>query len=126
MAQTGWIYIVRMRNGGRLKVGYSTNPKARIRALQTANPDKLEIVAILPGDLRDEARLHELLKRKGKHMGGEWFVDDPETRAILAPFIGASRFPAIPPEIVVEDVLKVVGDLSKEALRWWKVLSKKR
>lgn len=55
-----------------VKIGYSKNPEARLGALQTASPERLDLMGYIPGNPSTERQFHELfghLRRKG-----EWFA----------------------------------------------------
>lgn len=67
----GYIYFVRLNF--RIKIGYSTNVKARLKTLQVSSPDPLEFIGSRPGSMRDEERLHS--KYADLHASGEWFND---------------------------------------------------
>lgn len=63
------IYFI--KGGGFVKIGYSKNPRARLKELQTGNPNKLKLLATMPGTYSTEATLHEMFKSQRAH--GEWF-----------------------------------------------------
>jgi len=64
------IYFI--SNGlGQVKIGYSLNPSRRLKDLQTASPNQLELLAILPGDQVTETEYHS--KYADCNIGGEWF-----------------------------------------------------
>lgn len=63
------IYFIRC--GKFIKIGFSKNPATRLKELQTANPNKLVLVATMPGNLQTELSLHEIYKNK--RVRGEWF-----------------------------------------------------
>lgn len=71
----GYIYlIVEVLPGGGLhygKVGFSTNPPARVAELQTGNPRPLRLHLSKPGTEADEAALHQ--KYIGDNVLQEWF-----------------------------------------------------
>jgi hypothetical protein len=71
----GYVYlIVEDLPGGALvygKVGFSTNPQARVAELQTGNPRKLRLAYSKPGTEADEAALHA--KYAHKNVLQEWF-----------------------------------------------------
>ncbi len=48
----------------------------RLHALQTGNASKLEVIACVPGELTDEAKLH--VRFASSRVGGEWFRLSPE------------------------------------------------
>lgn len=72
----GYVYlIVEDLPGGALvygKVGYSTNPAARVAELQTGNPRKLRLHLSKPGTEADEATIHA--KYAHKNVLQEWFT----------------------------------------------------
>jgi hypothetical protein len=54
------------------KVGFSTNPAARVAELQTGNPRKLRLLCSKPGTEADEAALHA--KYAPNNVLQEWFL----------------------------------------------------
>lgn len=64
------VYFVQMRDGP-IKIGATGDPLKRIRALQTACPSPLTLLAIMDGGYQVEAALHRLFRRFRLH--GEWF-----------------------------------------------------
>lgn len=64
------IYFIRQRNQF-IKIGTSTSVNDRVKTLQTGNPVKLRVKAILPGDHKTETGLHEMFKHL--RVAGEWF-----------------------------------------------------
>ena len=65
-----------LRAGDAIKIGYTTNLAARKRALETASAVPLELLASIPGDRSEEARLHR--EWWHLHIRGEWFRADEE------------------------------------------------
>lgn len=61
---------------GQIKIGYSVRPFDRLKNLQTSSPDKLKILALMPGDKDKERALH--LKYAEYHIQGEWFGANKE------------------------------------------------
>jgi hypothetical protein len=57
------------------KIGYSTNPEARVAELQTGNPRKLSLYGKIAGTETDEAALH--LKYHYHNVLQEWFEFTP-------------------------------------------------
>jgi hypothetical protein len=56
----------------RLKIGFtSSNPYARLATLQTGSPTELTVMAVRPGTMDDERRLHEEFAEE--RVRGEWF-----------------------------------------------------
>jgi len=74
---TGQVYFIRARcEGNPIKIGYSINPKARIKALQTASPVKLRLLKTIPGNRQIERALHRKFKKY--RLRGEWFKGSKE------------------------------------------------
>lgn len=80
----GYVYLIIEDNvGGSMvygKVGYSTNPQARVRELQTGNPRPLKLYCAKLGTLDDELAIHKRTAARNLHVLQEWFLID---RALL-------------------------------------------
>jgi hypothetical protein len=61
-----------LRVGCMVKVGYSVNPKGRLRQLQTSSPERLQIFVTVPGTVDDERKYHR--RWSSRRRTGEWFV----------------------------------------------------
>ena len=70
-----FVYFVQEKSGGPIKIGSSSDPKRRLKELQTGHPRELMILGSMPGGAEIESELH--LKFKNLHSHGEWFHDDP-------------------------------------------------
>jgi Meiotically up-regulated gene 113 len=74
------LYLYCIHDGrGRCKFGYSRDPLARVRSLQTGNGLALELVHSIPVDPQRVRELERLLHREiGLHrrVKGEWFTID--------------------------------------------------
>jgi len=67
-----YVYAILESGTGRIKLGISRNPKARLKQLQTGNSSTLELVATRrAGNFKDESEVHSL--NSGIHIRGEWF-----------------------------------------------------
>lgn len=68
-----YVYAIREKTSGNIKIGISRDPKRRLSTLQTGNSDELELVAIKRAENKfdDEQSLHELAAPY--HVRGEWF-----------------------------------------------------
>ena len=68
-----YVYAVRNKETGRIKLGISRDPLARIKTLQVGNDCELELVAYKKADnkFKDEKILHDL--NKAARIRGEWF-----------------------------------------------------
>lgn len=65
-----WIYYCD-DNRGRIKIGYSLNPHARIAEFRTVNPE-IELIAMESG-LRELERVRHSQFHE-ERIGGEWFI----------------------------------------------------
>ena len=54
-----------------VKIGVSNDPKVRLKNLQTANSDKLELIGYIDGDSNKESKIQSELCKY--HIRGEWF-----------------------------------------------------
>lgn len=60
---------------GPVKIGCSDKPVRRLLALSVWSPFPLEVIAVAPGDLGTEKRLHEHFAAERLH--SEWFLPSP-------------------------------------------------
>lgn len=65
-----------------IKIGKADDPDARLKHLQTANPSKLKIKALLEGSYQTEASLHYMFSHIKKN--GEWFRYTDELKLFIA------------------------------------------
>lgn len=66
------IYFARPRlDTGKVKIGFTTDVRKRIKGLSTAVPGGLELLATIDGGLKEEKYLHD--KFAELCIGGEWF-----------------------------------------------------
>jgi hypothetical protein len=91
------IYFIQAKR--HVKIGYSKKPEYRLAKMQTANPEKLKLLATMNGDARTEKGLHEALAKQ--RVRGEWFRYDGLLKACIQALNGKSD---IGNPIVVEDV----------------------
>lgn len=66
-----WVYFLRARDTGLVKIGKTTSPKKRITCLRTMSPVKLDVVALVRAHDYHEAMIHKALAEYREH--GEWF-----------------------------------------------------
>ena len=71
-----YVYAIRETETGRVKLGISRDPEARLRQLQTGNSQELELVAFRKAENRfdDERALHT--DASDYRIRGEWFTAD--------------------------------------------------
>ena len=81
VSSQGYLYFVGADEGP-IKIGMTSNPKKRIKGLQTGHPHKLRYLALVPNASLQEAVYHE---RFAKHrLEGEWFTRHPDILAEIA------------------------------------------
>jgi hypothetical protein len=68
----GFIYFIESGVGGLIKIGYATDPVKRMNSFLTGNPNELNLLALIPGTLKDERALHRLFKEH--QIVREWFA----------------------------------------------------
>ncbi len=90
-ADSGFVYCIGRDVAGAVKIGWSRDPEQRLAQLQTASPDTLRILAILPGSKNVEHGLHEVFGDCA--IRGEWFDSSGGTVAetfneLLTSFFG--------------------------------------
>lgn len=68
------VYYIRC--GDLVKIGYSNDPAARLRSLQTGSPSRLELMVTEPGGRAVESARHEQFS--DWRTEGEWFMLVPE------------------------------------------------
>lgn len=74
---TGQIYFVQSETTLAIKIGFSTNTKKRLKALQTGSADKLSLLGVRHySTMADERALHHKFRKD--RVGGEWFRPTPE------------------------------------------------
>lgn len=88
MSKSGSIYFVQGESGGPIKIGYTTNFKNRIVSLQNGYPEKLVLLAQIPGTEETEEAFHIELQRH--RLNGEWFSPHEDVLAKIAE-IGGHR-----------------------------------
>ncbi len=71
------IYFIRNRTNRAIKIGFTRkDARERLGQLQTACPNRLELIGTMPGDMTVEKGLH---KRFAEHrLTGEWFREHEE------------------------------------------------
>ena len=71
-AKKGFVYLATDSNRGFIKIGFTTNVKARITQLKVANAG-VEYLSHFDGTYEDEQHLHTHFKTLGKRISSEWF-----------------------------------------------------
>jgi len=73
------VYFI--HHNGHIKIGVSVDPWGRLSSLQTAHHERLEMLAIMPGEAADEREIHQRFARL--RVTGEWFRDSQELREFV-------------------------------------------
>lgn len=66
----GHVYFVKI--GRNVKIGFSSQINTRLGTLQTANPERMELLLVIPGTPQTERFFHELFSEF--RIRGEWFI----------------------------------------------------
>ncbi|WP_171987926.1 GIY-YIG nuclease family protein [Streptomyces sp. MP131-18] len=69
--RTCFVYAIREAGRGRVKIGRSENPQARLKVLRTGSPVALELLWSTRGGVELEAFLHD--RFADRRVRGEWF-----------------------------------------------------
>jgi hypothetical protein len=76
---SGYVYFITTAEAERVKIGFTGNsPQTRLRELQTGSPQELCIIAVEPGSIDYERRLHARFSEHRLH--GEWFAVGDEIK----------------------------------------------
>ncbi len=76
----GFIYLMKNKRNGFVKIGFSKKPRHRERTLQAEDPDT-EMLFAFVASFHDEEKVHE--KFAGKRVRGEWFnLDEADIERI--------------------------------------------
>lgn len=76
-----YVYVVRCSLTGRVKIGRTQHPEARLLALHSSTPGPLVEVGIFQAKVTTEAELHARFAHCRVHR--EWFVPDEEMQTWL-------------------------------------------
>ena len=70
------IYVIKSLNA--IKIGSSTDIRARLRQLRTGNPFGMTVIGVIPGGHDKELAIHKALQQY--NIDGEWFQDCKQVR----------------------------------------------
>ena len=90
----GFIYFLRAKGySGGMKIGFSSDPKARMKQLRSEVGVPLRLQGYVPGTQRHEQVIHAILSHARLH--GEWFYTrDIRISAFIGKIIRENKFPA--------------------------------
>jgi uncharacterized protein YozE (UPF0346 family) len=81
--KSGCVYFIQSQGTHTIKIGYTAGQaQNRLKALQTAHPYQLNILATLPGDQNYEKLLHQRFAEY--RLKGEWFEPHPDLLAFIS------------------------------------------
>jgi hypothetical protein len=89
--QKGWVYFSHFATSARLKIGFTSNVRQRLKALNSAAGEQGVLLAMLPGDRGLELRC--LMAFAAWRLQGEWFNYTPECESHLRSFL--KKFDAV-------------------------------
>lgn len=111
----GGVYFARPGNRGCVKIGFAGDFESRIAQLQTASPEELRIVGVIPGaTIEEEHAIHRLLA--AYCIGGEWFAWCGQIRS----YIEQHTFPYIQndttkrPLALLRELFEQMNDCERE------------
>lgn len=77
---TGYVYAIEC--GDLVKIGFSTDPKKRLRILSTGAPEACKLIGYAEGTIRHETEIHFLAAKE--RVRGEWFRKGPVVSLFLS------------------------------------------
>lgn len=101
----GFVYLIQAIGTPKVKIGYSTDPKSRLKTLKTGSPVHLRLIQTWAASAEDEKAIHRLMGRTNSHL--EWFampvvtvksiIDNYFSSRSVIPVLSASdMLPALP------------------------------
>lgn len=84
-----YTYFIQHGEDGPIKVGQARDPSSRLRALQTGNPVRLYLRAVVRYEIMPEQGVHSHLASSRIH--NEWFQLTDEVREVLDHAVELSR-----------------------------------
>lgn len=76
-----FVYFIHDPVSDTVKIGKATDVNHRLSSLRVGTTSKLTIAAVVPGDERYEAALHEAFDEY--HVSGEWYRNEGRLRRLL-------------------------------------------
>lgn len=83
------VYLIGSPDSPVVKIGCSTDPKRRLRNLQSGSPAPLRLLATFEGGYVAEKELHR--RFAGRRVHGEWFDLGPNPVETVSPFVKAAQ-----------------------------------
>lgn len=76
-----FVYFVEARPSGLIKIGSASDPRRRVKELQTGSPEHLRLLAVTTGGELHERDLHARFATD--RVRGEWFSPSPSLIALI-------------------------------------------
>lgn len=80
----GYVYFLFAPRAQRIKIGFTKNVDSRIKALQTASSEPLDLLVVTRGSKAHEKLYHVVFTERRDH--GEWFIADERLLAAVKNF----------------------------------------
>ena len=81
-AGRGGVYFIAAEGTNYVKIGYARDVNSRLNMIQAGCPYPMKLLAILPGKMEDEHKIH--LQFRSLNFYGEWFVLEGELNDYVA------------------------------------------
>jgi len=108
----GMIYFIQDERGP-IKIGYTRSaPYKRLKSLQTSNPNKLTLLGVMEGGLKDEEELH--YKFNSIRLFGEWFKPSYKLKQFIKV---KTNYNVVNGDLVEQDPLEIEIANSVKTLR---------
>lgn len=78
----GYVYFIASKRPNVVKIGYSKNPWARVKDLQTATAEKLSVVATIKTTEVSEVSVHDIFEDERR--SGEWFYYSERLQLVIS------------------------------------------
>ncbi len=80
-----WIYFIEDTASGRVKIGRSNNPNARLQQLQTGSSGRLQLILTIRGSASRERELHQQFGQD--RIQGEWFHHSEKIQEFISQYM---------------------------------------
>lgn len=107
------VYFAQPSLGGPLKIGSTRDLTLRVRAMNHASPNGMELLAAIPGGRAREGFLHTALR--AWHVRGEWFRSCPDIWRAVVEAHDFGDLPWVPTEPDPELTIQQVVAMAREA-----------
>lgn len=92
----GYVYFIVNKTTKSIKIGFSTDPLARLKSLRTGSSHPLELIKFIPGSFKLESSLKKRFKHLSIDKTYEWFRAEKELTDFIAKQSSKFRNTSIP------------------------------